>query len=190
MHDQVDAGRGVLDQGRLLRRARVPGREVLLVYAFRVCAILQRPVHVHVLVQQREDLQVHRLRRHGREGQVRFRSTGAVRQLRRGVQAVNRKETDVNNGWESGVCGPTCNSTSYLDAGMWPMQCVPKTDAGKYCYNPWPYYDPMTASGGRMRSRPITSTRAGSCASPACAAAAARTRCRCRCRIRIAATTR
>lgn len=63
-----------------------------------------------------------------------------------GYRLLTGKETDVNNGWESGVCGPTCNSTSYLDAGMWPMQCVTKTDAGKYCYNRWPYYDPMIDS--------------------------------------------
>merc|ERR1719478_1636942 len=61
-----------------------------------------------------------------------------------GYRLLTGKETDVNNGWDSGVCGPTCNSTTYLHAGMWPMQCVPKTDVGKYCWNPWPYWDPMT----------------------------------------------
>lgn len=77
-----------------------------------------------------------------------------------GYRLLTGKETDVNNGWESGVCGPTCNSTSYLDAGMWPMQCVTKTDAGKYCHNPWPYYDPMTASGA-ANSQPLDNFNTG-----------------------------
>ena len=49
-----------------------------------------------------------------------------------GSRLLTGKETDVNNGWESGICGPVCASDHYLDAGMWPMRCVARKDAGNY----------------------------------------------------------
>ena len=64
-----------------------------------------------------------------------------MRQLR-GIQAADRKETDVNNGWIAASAAHV-QLHDVLDADV--PGVVPKTDAGKYCWNPWPYWDPMTA---------------------------------------------